>query len=143
MYEYISTAVGALLASYFTNVGLKDPKYKELKKPSWFPPGYLFGIAWTIIYILFAISWARSSSIPLINNLFIINLFLNVIWCAAFFYINYITVALFILISLNLVLIIQVTLLYKYDFTGSLMLVPYLLWSLFASFLNYTIISLN
>lgn len=143
MYEYISTAVGALLASYFTNVGLKDARYKELKKPSWFPPGYLFGIAWTIIYILFAISWARSSNIQLVNNLFIINLFLNVIWCAAFFYINYITVALFILISLNLVLIIQVTLLYKYDFTASLMLVPYLLWSLFASFLNYTIISLN
>lgn len=143
MYEYILTLLGAILASFFTNTGLQNTKYKSLIKPSWFPPGYLFGIAWTIIYILFAISWARVSNISTLNYLYMLNLLLNVLWCFIFFYNVEFNLALLVLLSLNLVLIIQVVLVYKYDYTATLMLIPYLLWTLFASYLNYSINKLN
>ena len=143
MYEFVLTLFGAFLASYFTNVGLQNAKYKTLNKPSWFPPGYLFGIAWTIIYILFAISWSKISSISSINMLYMINLFLNVLWCFVFFYINEYKLALYVLLALNLVLFTQIGYVYKYDFSATLMLIPYLLWTLFASFLNYSINQLN
>ena len=143
MYEYVLTLFSAVLASYFTNVGLQNQKYKSLNKPSWFPPGYLFGIAWTIIYILFAISWSRVSNISTINYLYMVNLLFNVLWCFMFFYSTEFNLSLFILLGLNVILLAQIILVYKYDLTATLMLVPYFLWTLFASYLNYSINKLN
>lgn len=143
MYEFVLTFFGVILASYFTNVGLQNEKYKSLKKPSWFPPGYLFGIAWTIIYILFAISWSKVSDISFLNNLYIVNLFFNVLWCFIFFYIYEFNLAFYVLLTLNVILLTQIYYVYKYDSTATLMLVPYFLWTLFASYLNYSINKLN
>lgn len=143
MYEYILTFLAAGLASYFTNVGLQTDTYKNLKKPSWFPPGYAFGVAWTIIYILFAISWSYGKSIPLINFTFFVNIFLNVLWCFVFFYKGLFKEALYVLGFLDATLLTQIGLLYKPSLVSSVLLIPYLGWSFFATYLNYTINTLN
>lgn len=140
MYEFVLTGLGALLASYFTNVGLDDPKYKSLKKPSWFPPGYAFGIAWTIIYILFALSWYR---VPKLNYIYLLNLLFNVLWCFVFFYKNMYNTAFYILLTLNVILLAQIGLVYRVDSISAYMLIPYLIWTCFASYLNYSINDLN
>ena len=141
-YLLLVVIVGGL-ASYFTNVGLKGHKYLSAKKPSWYPPGYVFGIAWSIIYFLYAYSWTQASYYPDINSLFSINMILNFLWCFFFFYGENWNLALVILLTLCGVLVLQMYSFYKYNTIATLLLIPYLLWSLFATFLNYTIINMN
>lgn len=131
------------LASYFTNIGLKSEKYKSSKKPSWYPPGYAFGIAWTIIYLLYSYSWTQASYYPVLNGLFSFNMVLNFLWCFFFFYTENWTIALITLISLCIVLMLQIYLFYKYNTLATVLLVPYLLWSVFATILNGVMIAMN
>ena len=134
--------VAAGIASYFTNVGLKSKEYNKLIKPSWYPPGYAIGIAWTIIYLLYSYSWSKVE-VPYIDKLFWLNIILNVLWCFVFFYLDKSSLALVVLIALVGTLVSQIMYFYKYDMLASLLLIPYLLWCCFATFLNYTLIKLN
>ena len=131
------------LGSYFTSVGLKSKKYLSSKKPSWYPPGYVFGIMWTIIYLLYSYSWTQASYYPVINNLFSVNMILNALWCFFFFYTENWIIALITLLGLCGILILQMNIFYKYNTLATLLLIPYLVWSLFATFLNITLIAMN
>ena len=140
---YIGAAVlaSASLASYFTSQGLKKPKYVNSKKPSWFPPSAVFGIVWSALYLLYVYSWYKAPE--KLNWLFILNMVLNVYWCFLFFASGKWDHALIALIVLNIVLLAQVILLYKYNTIAAALLIPYFLWSCFATFLNYTMITIN
>ena len=63
--------------------------------------------------------------------------------CYLFFGIGQWKYALYSLFILDIILITQVILYYKYDTLGSTLLIPYLLWASFATYLNYTMIVLN
>jgi len=143
IYYLLTVALSAGLASYFTFEGLKLPKYVNSKKPSWYPPSYLFGIMWTIIYLLYSYSWYLSSNYGSLQSIFIVNMILNILWCYLFFSLGLWDSALISLIALDFVLLTQVIQFYKYDTLGSMLLIPYLGWSCFATFLNYTMITLN
>ena len=139
-------AMVALIAGvsvYFVNIGLKSDKYLSSKKPDWYPPGYAFSIAWSIIYLLYSVTWTRASVYPYINGLFGINMILNFLWSFMFFYMGDWSVALGILIALDGLLVLQMTSLFNYDKLASLSLLPYFGWGVFATFLNYTIIHIN
>jgi benzodiazapine receptor len=141
VYYAAAVLVSASLASYFTFQGLKTPKYVNSTKPSWFPPPALFGIVWTALYILYIYSWYKAPET--INWLFILNMVLNVLWCFLFFASGKWEYALVSLVALNIVLLTQVLLLYKYDTLAAALLIPYFLWCCFATFLNYTMIKIN
>ena len=136
---YVIIAAG--LASYFTFQGLKSSKYINSRKPSWFPPTFLFGLIWTILYLLYSYSWYKAPDS--LNWIFILNMVLNVLWCFLFFGISKWEYALISLIALDSVMLQQIMLYYKYDVFASTLLIPYLLWSCFATFLNYTMIKIN
>lgn len=142
-FYFILTFIVAGAASYFTNIGLKGRKYLTAKKPSWYPPGIAFGIAWTIIYLLYSYSWTQASYYPAINTLFFLNIILNFLWCLFFFYLEQWNIALFTLVSLCVTLVIQIYSFYEYNKLASLLLIPYLLWSMFASVLNYVVVDMN
>lgn len=143
LFYFIMVAIIAGTASYFTSEGLKTDKYVSAKKPSWYPEGYVFAIAWTLIYLLYVVSWTQASYYPLINSLFAINMVLNLLWCITFFYLKNWLLALLILLGLSIIILMQMSSLYKYSILGSLLLFPYLGWSIFATYLNYTIIDMN
>ena len=143
LFYFIMVAIIAGTASYFTSEGLKSDKYVSAKKPSWYPPGYAFAIAWTLIYLLYVFSWTQASYYPLINSLFSINMVLNLLWCITFFYLKNWLLALVILLGLCILILMQMSSLYKYSILGSLLLFPYLGWSIFATYLNYTVIDMN
>jgi len=143
MFYFIMVAIVAGSASYFTNEGLKSDKYVGAKKPSWYPPGYVFAIAWTIIYLLYVYSWTQASYYPLINSLFAINMALNLLWTITFFYLKNWLLALLILLGLSILIMVQMNSMLKYNVLAALLLFPYLGWSIFATYLNYTIIDMN
>lgn len=125
-----------------------DRWYKSLKKSNLTPPNYVFKYVWIILYIMMffsLIKYIRSSPKP--NKLglifFTIQLFLNVIWSPIFFKYRDTKKALYILIALWISLMITFNIFYKDNKEAGLLLIPYLVWSSFALYLNYYIMVSN
>ena len=118
-----------------------DMWYQGLIKSDLNPPGYVFGIVWPILYLLMAITAWRTFEI--IKNLFYVQLFLNAIWSWLFFsfhlpLISLIDIWLLIYINIKIILIVL-----KKDKLAGLLYAPYILWLLFASYLNLFIVINN
>ena len=118
-----------------------DMWYQGLIKSDLNPPGYVFGIVWPILYLLMGITAWRTFEI--IKNLFYVQLFLNAIWSWLFFSFH---LPLISLIDIWLLIYININIAYKVlkiDKLAGLLYVPYILWLLFASYLNLFIVINN
>ena len=118
-----------------------DLWYQGLIKSDLNPPGYVFGIVWPILYLLMGITAWRTFEI--IKNLFYIQLFLNAIWSWLFFSFHLPLISLidiWILIYINIKIVLKVL---KMDKLAGLLYTPYILWLLFASYLNLFIVMNN
>ena len=118
-----------------------DMWYQEIIKSDLNPPGYVFGIVWTILYLLMGITAWRT--LEIIKNLFYVQLFLNAIWSWLFFSFH---LPLISLIDIWLLIFININIVYKVlkmDKLAGLLYVPYILWLLFASYLNLFIVINN
>ena len=133
----ITLIVGSLASS---NTGT-DTWYQGLIKSDLNPPGYVFGIVWPILYLFMGITAWRN--IDNIQIYFYIQLFLNAIWSWLFFSFQLPLVALFdiwLLIFINIKILFIVS---KQDKIGAILYAPYILWLLFASYLNVFIVLNN
>ena len=133
----ITLIVGSLASS---NTGT-DTWYQGLIKSDLNPPGYVFGIVWPILYLFMGITAWRN--IDTIKIYFYIQLFLNAIWSWLFFSFQLPLVALFdiwLLIFINIKILFIVS---KQDKIGAILYAPYILWLLFASYLNVFIVVNN
>jgi benzodiazapine receptor len=139
--------VVASLGATMTDLG---PWYQSLTKPSWQPPDWAFGPAWTVIFALAAISgviaWRfaeTDAQREWIIGLFAINGVLNILWSALFFRFHRPDWALYEVVPLWLSILVPIIAFSRYAKTASLLLVPYLAWVSFAALLNYEIVRLN
>jgi translocator protein len=124
--------------------------YDNIIKPSWNPPGYLFGPVWTVLYLLMAISlwivWKSNAYEPMKKEamlLFASQLFLNFWWTILFFKFQSPIAAfieIIIMISLILFTIFRFAEISK---TAAWLLLPYISWVFFATLLNYKLWVLN
>ena len=123
--------------------------YATLKKPSWNPPGWIFGPVWTALYTMMAVAawllWKRGGFAvqrrPL--TLFLVQLALNAAWTPLFFGLHWPGAA-FAEIVLLLAAIVATALIFRrVSATAAWLLVPYAAWVSFASFLNFTLWRLN
>ena len=114
--------------------------YNELNKPPLSPPGFIFGIVWTILYILMGISYGILDYKNLIDtntkNIYYLQLFVNLLWPIAFFVFKWRLFAFIWLIFLVILIIKMMIEFYKKDKTAAYLQIPYLLWSIFAAYLN-------
>ena len=126
-----------------------DSWYFELNKPSWTPPGWLFGPVWTVLYILMAVSawliWKTDGKVfgKLSIKIYLAKMMINGLWSFIFFGLHEIGWALADIILLLILLIFVIILFYKENKTAGILLIPYLLWVGFASILNLNIWLLN
>jgi benzodiazapine receptor len=127
-----------------------DSWYRNLRKPSWQPPDWLFGPVWTLIIGLAVwsavIGWRHAGTPALgvvIACLFGLNVALNVGWSYLFFFVRRPDRALREVAGLWLSIVALIVVLAPVSPLGAWLLVPYLLWVSFASFLNLTIVRLN
>lgn len=141
-----AVAVGAL-GTAATDL---SPWYRELVKPAWQPPDWLFGPAWTVIYALGALSaataWnaARSRAIrQRIILLFGANALLNVLWSELFFGLRRPDWALWEVVLLWLSIAVLIVAMRPISRMASWLLVPYLAWVTFAAILNLAVVRLN
>lgn len=137
----------AALGATLTDVG---PWYQGLAKPSWSPPDYAFGIAWTLILALAALAGVQAwSAAPnartaeTVIGLFALNGFLNILWSLLFFRLQRPDWAFAELIVLWLSIVLLIVYCARIKRTASLLLLPYLGWVTIAGALNWHIMALN
>lgn len=119
--------------------------YKSLNRSSLTPPNYVFPIAWSILYsFIGACGWLiwhyfSNLQIKTIKNLYIMQLLLNWSWTPVFFSYHFIGASLVILLAMDIIVSMIICLTYKNMKIISLLMIPYLLWLSFATYLSFYI----
>jgi translocator protein len=137
----------AVLGATATDLG---PWYQSLAKPSWQPPDWLFGPAWTLIFALTAIAavfaWNEAPDRPArewIIAAFALNGFLNVLWSVLFFRLRRPDWALIEVVALWLSIVLLIAVAGRNSKTAGWLLAPYLAWVTFAGVLNLAVVRMN
>ena len=124
--------------------------YRDLNKPSWQPPDWLFGPAWTVILGLsawsFYIAWMAAPTPTdrfIVGALFAVNFVLHLLWSPLFFKIKRPDWALVENVFLWLSVLSLCLVLPRYDSFAAWLNVPYIAWVSFAMLLNWKIVQLN
>ena len=141
----IPLAVGGLAALLTKN---SMDVYQTINKPVLSPPGILFPIVWTILYILMGVSLylvykSNSPYRPAALLVFFLQLIFNFIWSLIFFNGRMYTFAFIWLLALWLLIILMIAEFKKVKPIAAWLQIPYLLWVTFAAYLNLSIAIMN
>lgn len=123
--------------------------FNSLAKPALNPPAKIFSPVWTVLYAMIFLSlfiFIRTSSVSSKTKgyiYFVLQLLLNVIWSPVFFLMKNIGLALIIIILLDLFVLMTIRIFYRISKTAGMLLVPYFLWIIFATYLNVSYFILN
>ncbi len=140
-------AVGAF-AGMYTSAAVPE-WYASLNRPSFNPPGWVFGPVWTVLYILMGVSlflvWKSEpgQARNVAMGVFFVQLALNFAWSFIFFYSKMIGPALIEIIVMWITIVIMLVLFYKIRPLAAYLNIPYLLWVSFATALNASYYLLN
>lgn len=140
-------AVGGLAAFLTRN---SFSVYAALEKPPLSPPGYLFPIVWTILYILMGIAsylvYRKGPQKPYVQDalrFYLVSLVLNFLWPIVYFRFGMLFAAFWVLLLLWLVVGITTAKFYRISRPAGLLMLPYWLWVTFAGYLNLATWLLN
>ena len=121
--------------------------YNSLKQPPLAPPSTAFPVVWTILYIIMGISYGILKTNDLvnadINKIYYLQLGVNALWSIFFFLLKWRLFSAIWIIFLAVLVAIMIYKFYKQNKTAGLLQIPYLLWVLFATYLNIGIYLLN
>lgn len=126
--------------------GIKD--FDLLKKAFLTPPGFVFSIVWPILYVLMGVS----SYLIFDSNdyhsicclkIYAINLFVNFLWSPIFFGLALRLFSFIWIIVLDIVVIFMIICFYKVNKKAAYLQIPYLIWLIFATYLNLATYLLN
>ena len=131
------------------NSGPGNPWFSDLVKPSLYPPPQVFGIVWSLLYVLIGFALVlvitargapgrRTAIIA-----FVVQLLLNLAWSPLFFGAHQMLPALVLLGVLDLAIVATVILFRRVRPLAAAMLLPYLAWCLFATLLNAQFLTAN
>ncbi len=120
--------------------------YRELKKPSFNPPDYVFGPVWTVLYLMIATAGWRvwhGVSAGGLKLLWALQMGLNFLWSPVFFGHQNPGGALVVIVTLLATIAAFMALAWRRDRVAALLFVPYFLWVGFATILNLRLYQLN
>ncbi len=128
---------------------MPDAWYAALRKPSWNPPGWVFGPVWTVLYTMMAVSawmvWRRGGWRVQrgLLMMFLVQLALNAAWTPLFFGLHRPGLALVDIVLLWIAIAMTVSSFKQVHRRAAWMLLPYLAWVSFATVLNFTLWRMN
>lgn len=121
--------------------------YDELAKPPLSPPSIVFPIVWSILYVLMGISYGileSSNQVDrCVNFVYYSQLIVNLLWPIAFFVFEWRLFAFVWILLLDVLAFIMALVFYGNNKLAGLLQIPYLVWLLFASYLNLGVYLLN
>lgn len=141
----IPIAVGSISTLFTKNV---PATYNQLTKPDFSPPSYIFPIVWLILYILMGISSyliyiSTSQYRTVALRIYAIQLFFNFFWSIIFFGLQMYLLAFIWIWCLIMLIILMILVFYQIRPLAAFLQIPYLLWCIFAAYLNFSIYMLN
>lgn len=142
----ISELVGVLGSLLSGNQGVI---YTSFVKPPLSPPGWLFGVIWPVLYLLMSIAAYIIYQTPQTlerkeaTTFYWIQLFVNFLWPIVFFRFEWYWIAVGVIILLDILVSITTLRFYKINKAAGYLMITYLLWILFATYLNIGIAVLN
>ncbi len=145
----VVTQLAGIIGSLFTFSAIPT-WYATLTKPELNPPSWVFGPVWTTLYILMGVSvfliwqkgWERRD-VKIAVSVYGVQLVLNALWSIVFFGMQSPGLALVNIALLFVSIVSTMILFYKISRPAMYLLIPYILWVSFASYLNYAIYALN
>ncbi len=129
--------------------GYGNPWFDALVKPAILPDGWVFGLVWTILYILLGLSLAHmfqargARGRGLAIGMFVVQFILNLAWSPLFFGAHMVREALILLGAIFVTATITTMLFYRIRPVAGYLMLPYLAWLIFAGLLNYEVMRLN
>lgn len=139
----IPVIAGGLIG--FAISGFMD--YNTLNKPPLSPPGFIFGIVWTILYILMGISYGildtRNLTDENVNRAYYLQLIVNLIWPILFFVLKARLLSSIWIVLLLILIIYMIVTFNKKNKLAAYLQIPYLIWTAFATYLNIGVYLLN
>jgi len=136
-------------SGWLSNSGYGNDWFASLLKPPFMPPGWAFGVAWTILYVLMGVALAMilaSSPTPMRRTaliLFFLQLPINLAWSPVFFGAHDIVLGKYMIVVMLVISLAAASLFRRVHPIAGWLLVPYLLWLCFAFALNSSIDALN
>ena len=135
----IGGIVGFIISSFID--------YNSLQKPPFAPPSIVFPIVWTILYVLMGVSYGILKSNDLvdsdINRIYYLQLFFNFLWPIAFFVLKWRLFSALWIVVLAVLIMVMIARFYNKKPVAGLLQIPYLLWTVFATYLNIGVYLLN
>ena len=139
---YSASFVGGIITLNF-----KEPWYSKLLKSNFNPPDWIFAPVWTTLYLMMTFSiwifWHSKKRDLDTIYIYFIHIFLNASWSIVFFGLHQILLAFFVLIILIFFIITLIIRYKRVNLVSYYLMIPYLLWTVYALFLNFNLIILN
>ena len=139
---YSASVIGGMATIEF-----KEPWYSLLIKPSYNPPSWIFAPVWTTLYLMMTIAiwsfWHSKNKNVSTIYIYFIHLIFNTTWSVVFFVFHKILLALIVLIILIKLIIVLMIRFRRVNMLSYYLMIPYLLWCLYALVLNVSLFILN
>ena len=141
------TELAGMLGNLFS--GNAGQEYSSFIKPPLSPPGWLFGVIWPVLYLLMGIAayiiyqTQQTPERKRAINLYWVQLFVNFLWPIIFFRFEWYWISVIVILLLDVLVLITIIRFYRINKIAGYLLIPYLLWLLFATYLNIGIAVLN
>ena len=130
-----------------STITYKEPWYSQLIKSSFNPPDWLFAPVWTTLYLMMTLAvwffWHSKKRDMNTIYIYLIHILFNTTWSVVFFVFHNIFLALVNLMILIFLIIIIILRFKRVNYVSAYLMIPYLLWSCYALFLNFNLLILN
>ena len=144
---FLIITYSASIIGGFVTINFKEPWYSELVKSNFNPPDWVFAPVWTTLYMMMtlAIWFFWHSKNRDINTIYIyfIHIAFNTTWSIVFFGLHQILSAFIVLLILIFLIIILTFRFKRVNLVSYYLMIPYLLWTTYALFLNFSLLILN
>jgi benzodiazapine receptor len=131
----------------FVTVSLKEPWYSQLIKSNYNPPDWIFAPVWTTLYLMMTLAiwffWHSNKRDMNTVYIYFIHIVFNTTWSVVFFGLHQILLALLVLLILILLIIVLIVRFKRVNLASYYLMIPYLLWTFYALFLNFNLMILN
>ncbi len=144
---FLIITFSASFVGRMVTIRFKEPWYSQLIKSNFNPPDWVFAPVWTTLYLMMtlAIWFYWHSKNREMNTLYIyfIHIVFNTTWSIIFFGLHQILLSLIVLVILVILIIILIIKFKRVNYVSTYLMIPYLLWSCYALFLNFILYILN
>jgi len=139
---YSASFIGRLVS-----ISSKEPWYSQLVKSNYNPPDWIFAPVWITLYFMMTLAiwffWHSKNKDMNTVYIYFIHIVFNTTWSIVFFGLHQILVALLVLIVLIFLIIVLILKFRRVNLISFYLMFPYLLWTIYALFLNINLLILN